>query len=81
MVGSEGIEPPLGTNQVRHDYKSCGASSYTNCPQIWSERFESNEHFFPGRKPCFHYYTTLASSKELYIHINIYHFNVNIFVV
>ena len=32
MVVLEGIEPPLGTNQVRTVYKAVGASSYTIGP-------------------------------------------------
>ena len=33
MVVPEGIEPPLGTNQVRTVYKAVGASSYTMGPK------------------------------------------------
>ena len=33
MVVLEGIEPSLGTNQVRTVYKAVGASSYTTRPK------------------------------------------------
>ena len=34
LVVLEGIEPPLGTNQVRMRYKLIGASSYTTGPLL-----------------------------------------------